>query len=192
LHLRAGGSEFETTALAQGYPMMIPFGGVSPTLRPDSFVAHGAVLIGDICAGEGTSFWYNVVVRGDVCPIRIGDRVNVQDLTMIHVSSGRFDTNIGDDVTIGHRAIVHGCTIASGCLIGMGAIISDGATIGAESLIGSGALVPPGATIPPRSLVVGMPGRVVRELRDDEVEGLYTSAHHYVALAKLHASIPKL
>ncbi len=162
------------------------FEGVEPTLADGTFVAPGAQLIGDLVAGEETSFWYNVVVRADVMPIRIGKRVNVQDLTMIHVSSGTFSTTIGDDVTIGHRAIVHGAVVESGCLIGMGATIMDGAVIGKESLVGAGALVTPGTVIPPRSLVLGSPAKVKRSLTDNEVEGLYDSAAHYVLTAQRH------
>lgn len=166
--------------------MQLPFESHEPALADDVFVAPGAVVIGDVTAGAGTSFWYNVVVRGDVCPIRFGARVNVQDLSMIHVTSDEAPCIVGDDVTIGHRAILHGCTVEQGCLIGMGAIVLDHAVIGAESLIGAGALVTPRTVIPPRSLVVGSPARVKRTLRDDEVANLYTSARHYVALAARH------
>jgi carbonic anhydrase/acetyltransferase-like protein (isoleucine patch superfamily) len=155
-------------------------------LADDTFVAPGAQLIGEIVAGPGTSFWYNVVVRADVMPIRIGARVNIQDLTMIHVSSGSFSTTIGDDVTIGHRAIVHGAIVEDGCLIGMGSVVMDGAVIGKESLVGAGALVTPGTVIPPRSLVLGSPAKVKRSLTDKEVQGLYDSATHYVVTAKRH------
>lgn len=166
--------------------MTLPFEGTSPRLADDVFIAPGAQIIGDVAAAEGASFWYNVVARGDVCPIRIGARTNVQDLTVIHVTSGRFSTDIGADVTIGHRAIIHGCRIEDGCLIGMGAIVMDGAVVGAESIVGAGAVVTPGTVIPPRSLVIGSPGRVRREVRDDEIPGLYDSALHYVTLAGRH------
>lgn len=166
--------------------MTLPFEGTTPRLADDVFVAPGALLIGDVTAGEGASFWYNVVVRGDVCPIRVGARTNVQDLSVIHVTSGKFSTDIGDDVTIGHRAIIHGCRIEEGCLIGMGAIVMDGAVVGASSIVGAGAVVTPGTVIPPRSLVMGSPARVRREVRDDEIPGLYASALHYVTLAERH------
>ena len=165
---------------------LFPFEGSAPQLAPGTFVAPGAQLIGDVVAGEGTSFWYNVVVRADVMPIRLGARVNVQDLSVIHVTSERFGTEIGDDVTIGHRAIVHGCVVESACLIGMGAILMDGAVIGTESIVGAGAIVTPGTVIPPRSLVIGGPGKVRRSLTDNEVAGLYDSAAHYVRTAQRH------
>lgn len=165
---------------------LLPFEDKTPELADGTFVAPGAQLIGDLVAGDGCSFWYNVVVRADVMPIRIGKRVNVQDLTMIHVSSGTFATTIGDDVTIGHRAIVHGAVVEAGCLIGMGAIVMDGAVVGAESIVGAGAIVTPGTVIPPRSLVLGSPGRVKRSLTDNEVKGLYDSAAHYVVTARRH------
>ena len=165
---------------------LFPFEGVSPQLAQGTFIAPGSQLIGDLRAGEGSSFWYNVVVRADVMPIRIGERVNVQDLSVVHVTSEKFGTEIGDDVTIGHRAIVHGCTIETGCLIGMGAIVMDGAVVGRESIIGAGAIVTPGTVVPPRSLVIGTPGKVRRSLTDNEVTGLYDSAAHYVRTAQRH------
>lgn len=165
---------------------VLPFEGKTPKLHHGTFVAPGAQLVGDLEAGEDSSFWYNVVVRADVMPIRIGARVNVQDLSVIHVTSETHATTIGDDVTIGHRAIVHGCTVEDGCLIGMGAIVMDGAIIGRESLVGAGAIVTPGTVIPPRSLVIGAPARVRRCLTDNEVAGLYDSAAHYVRTAERH------
>lgn len=165
---------------------LLPFEGKSPQLAPGTFVAPGAQLIGDLESGQGSSFWYNVVVRADVMPIRIGARVNVQDCTVIHVTSGVHATTIGDDVTIGHRAIVHGCTVEDGCLIGMGATVMDGAVIGKESLVGAGAVVTPGTVVPPRSLVLGAPAKVRRSLTDKEVAGLYDSAAHYVRTAERH------
>jgi carbonic anhydrase/acetyltransferase-like protein (isoleucine patch superfamily) len=166
--------------------LLLPFEGRLPQLAPATFVAPGAQLIGDLVAGAGASFWYNVVVRADVMPIRIGARVNVQDLSVIHVTSGTHATTIGDDVTIGHRAIVHGCTVEAACLIGMGAIVMDGAVVGSESIIGAGAIVTPGTVVPPRSLVIGTPGKVRRSLTDKEVAKLYDSAQHYVLTAQRH------
>jgi len=158
----------------------------SPRLGSNVFVAPGAQIIGDVVAGDDSSFWYNVVVRGDVCPIRIGQRVNIQDLTMIHVTSGEFPCTVEDDVTVGHKAILHGCTVRKGSLIGMGAILLDGAEVGEECLIGAGALIPPGKVIPPRSLVIGEPGKVRRSLTEEEVANLYKSARHYVETARRH------
>jgi carbonic anhydrase/acetyltransferase-like protein (isoleucine patch superfamily) len=166
---------------------LLPFGGQRPRLAERVFVAPGVIVLGDVEIGEDSSVWYNSVIRGDVMPIRIGARVNVQDLSVIHVTSGRASTTIGDDVTIGHRAIVHGCVVENACLIGMGAIVMDEAVVGTESLVGAGAVVTPGTQIPPRSLVIGSPARVKRSLTDDEVAALYDSALHYVLNARAHA-----
>ena len=168
--------------------MIVPFEGVTPTLAADVFVAPGAVVIGDVVIGEASSVWYTSVVRGDVMPIRIGARVNIQDGSVIHVSSRTSPTHIADDVTIGHRAIIHGCTIERGALIGMGAIILDDAVIGEGSLVGAGAIVTSGTIVPPGSLVLGAPARVKRPLTDDERTGLLASAAGYVHNAARHAA----
>lgn len=160
-----------------------------PELHPSVFVADGAVVIGDVQCGEDTSIWYNVVIRGDSGNVRIGKRVNVQDLSMIHMSEGLSDAEILDDVTIGHRVIIHGARIEERCLIGMGAIILDNAVVGADSIVGANALVTKNTVIPPRSLVLGSPAKVVRALSDAEVASLPASAAHYVEMAKSHATI---
>ena len=158
-----------------------------PKLGKKSWVAPDATLIGNLTTGEDVSIWFGCVIRADVHYIRIGDRTNIQDLTMIHVThykkpdmSDGHPTNIGSDVTIGHRVMLHGCTIEDGCLIGMNATILDGAVIGKESIVGAGALVTGGKRFPPRSLILGSPARVVRELSDEEVAELYASARRYV------------
>lgn len=165
-----------------------PFADKLPELHESVFVAPGAIVVGDVEIGEDSSIWYNTVVRGDVMSVRIGARVNVQDLSMVHVTSGRFPAVIEDDVTVGHRAIIHGCAVERGCLIGMGAIVMDGAVVGTESLVGAGALVTPGTQIPPRSLVLGSPAKVKRTLSDAEVADLYDSARHYVVNARNHVA----
>jgi carbonic anhydrase/acetyltransferase-like protein (isoleucine patch superfamily) len=142
--------------------------------------------MGDVVRGADASVWYNSVVRGDVHSIRIGARTNIQDLSLVHIDTGTAPTHIGDDVTVGHKAIIHGCTIEDRCLIGMGAIVLSGAHIEEECLVGAGALVPPGKRFPRRSLLMGSPARVVREVTDEEVEGFLESARHYAALAKRH------
>jgi len=158
-----------------------------PTIGKDTWVAPSADVIGDVACGVDCSIWFGCVVRGDVHYIRIGNRVNIQDLSMIHVThykkpdkSDGNPTIIGDDVTIGHRVMLHGCTIESACLIGMSATILDGAVIGKESIVGAGALVTKNKIFPPRSLIVGSPAKVIRELNDEEVKELYSSAHRYV------------
>ena len=168
--------------------MIVPFEGVTPTLAANVFVAPGAVIVGDVVIGDASSVWYTTVVRGDVMPIRIGARVNIQDGSVIHVTSRTSPTHIGDDVTIGHRAIIHGCTIERGALIGMGAIILDNAVIGEGSLVGAGAIVTSGTIVPPGSLVIGAPARVKRPLTDEERAGLLASAAGYVQNAARHAA----
>jgi len=148
-----------------------------------AYIAHNASILRDVTLGEDTSIWFNTVLRGDDAPIVLGDRVNVQDLCMIHPDPG-ITTVIGDDVTIGHSAIIHCKSIGKGTLIGMGAILMENAEIGEECLIAAGALVPPNCKIPNRSLFVGMPGKVKRELSDEEVQSNYSAAKHYVEKAK--------
>ncbi len=163
---------------------ILPYKGKKPELGTSTFIAPGAVVIGDLEIGKESSVWFNTVIRGDVNFIRIGDRTNIQDNSTVHVTSGGNPTIIGNDVTIGHNAIIHAATIHDACLVGMGAIILDGAVIGKESLIGAGSLVNKGMQIPPRSLVYGSPAKVIRTLSDDEVKGLYHSAEHYVEVAR--------
>jgi len=160
-----------------------PFRGVWPTLGDDVFIADTARVIGDVHLGSETSVWYGSVIRGDVFPIRIGARVNIQDLSVLHVTGGEHATTLGDDVTVGHRVILHGCTIHDRALIGMGAIIMDGVVVGEEALVGAGALVTPGTRIPPRTLVVGSPARPKRPLRDEELAEIRARAPHYAELA---------
>ena len=151
------------------------------------WIAPDATIIGNVEIGKDSSIWFGCVVRGDVHYIKIGERTNIQDLSMIHVThykkpdmSDGHPTIIGNDVTIGHRVMLHGCTIEDACLIGMNATILDGAVIGKESIVGAGALVTGGKKFPPRSLILGAPAKVVRELTDEEVAELYASAKRYV------------
>lgn len=167
-------------------PLIFPLHGVSPTLPESTFVAPGVVLAGDIEVGEDCSFWYHVVVRADVGKVRLGDRVNVQDHSMIHMTGGRSNTIIGDDVTIGHRAIVHGATIGNRVLIGMGAIILDDANIPDDCVVGAGALVTSGQTFEPGTMILGSPAKAVKKLDDNTRAMLIGSAYHYVEIAKLH------
>lgn len=162
---------------------LLPYGGKTPKLADGTLVTSGAQLIGDLVVGEQSSIWFNVVIRADVARIRIGARTNVQDNTTVHVSEG-VPCLIGDDVTIGHNAIVHACTVENLCLIGMGAIILDGAVIGEGSLVGAGALVTQGKKFPPRSLIIGSPAKAVRTLTDEELAGLRESAAHYITTAR--------
>ncbi len=168
-------------------PQLMDFEGTFPRCGPGAFVAPGAAVIGDVVLGEDASVWFNAVIRGDVFPIRIGDRTNIQDGAILHVTSGVHATTVGDDVTVGHGAIVHGCTIEDRCLIGMGSVILDGAHIGEGSLIAAGAVVPPGMQVPPGSVVMGSPGKIRRQTTDAEKAGFLMSAAHYVELARRHA-----
>jgi carbonic anhydrase/acetyltransferase-like protein (isoleucine patch superfamily) len=152
-------------------------------VHASAFVAPGAVVLGDVEIGERSSFWFGCVARGDVNAIRIGARTNIQDLTTIHVTSKTHPTVIGDEVTVGHRVVLHGCTVKDRCLIGIGAVVMDGAVVGPESVVGAGALVPPGMVVPPRTLVMGAPAKVKRELTVPEVEALAKSAENYVEYA---------
>ena len=162
------------------------FRGKTPSLGQRVFIAENAAVIGDVVLGDDVSIWYGTQVRGDVMPIRIGARTNIQDNTVIHVTSDFSGTDIGVDVTIGHNAIIHACTIEDFCLIGMGSIILDGARIGSGSLVGAGALVTPGTHIPPGSLVLGSPAKVKRPLTDKEREQIDYGAKHYVELARAY------
>ena len=170
--------------------MILNFKSYKPKLGLNTWVAPSADIIGDIECGEDCSFWFGTVIRGDVHYIKIGDRVSIQDLSMIHVTHHKGQeranngdgnpTIIGDDVTIGHRVMLHGCTIESACLIGMSATILDGAVIGEKSIVGANSLVTKNKKFPPRSLIMGAPAKVVRELTDEEVKELYASASRYV------------
>ncbi len=164
--------------------MILSYRGRTPELHESVFTAEGAQVIGDVTIGKDSSVWFNAVIRGDVNFIRIGERTNVQDNTVIHVTFEKFPTFVDSDVTIGHSAVVHGCTIESCCLIGMGAILLDDCRIGDHSLVAAGALVREGFVVPPKSLVAGMPAKVVRELDQDEIARLEESARHYVEYAR--------
>jgi carbonic anhydrase/acetyltransferase-like protein (isoleucine patch superfamily) len=165
---------------------ILPFEGALPELGEDVYIAEGARVIGNVELGDQASVWYNAVLRGDLEKITIGARTNVQDGTVIHIESGQYATNIGEGVTIGHKALVHACTIGDNCLIGMGSIILDGAVIEDNCLVAAGAVVTPGKTFPAGSLIMGTPAKVVRELSDEEIEGFRESAAHYVELARRH------
>lgn len=161
---------------------LVSYRGVEPTIHETVYVAPSATVIGDVEIGDASSLWYGVVVRGDVEPIHIGCRTNLQDMVVVHVTGGQRRAVIGDGVTVGHRAVIHGCTIHDDCLIGIGAIVLDGAEVGPESIVAAGALVPPGMRVPPRTLVRGVPARVARDISADDVESIRESAANYVSL----------
>ena len=147
------------------------------------FLADNATVCGDVTAGELCSFWFTAVVRGDVAPVVLGRRVNVQDGAVVHCDSG-VPNVIGDDVTIGHRAVVHGATVGSGSLIGMGSILLGRTRIGRECLVAAGAVVPPGLQVPDRMLVVGVPGKIARPVTDKDLAYMRWLTTHYVELAE--------
>jgi carbonic anhydrase/acetyltransferase-like protein (isoleucine patch superfamily) len=164
-----------------------PFGELVPRIDSEAWLAPGSVVIGDVEIGCQSSVWYGSVLRGDVHSIRIGARSNIQDQCMVHVTSGLFPTEIRDDVTVGHRAVVHGCSVGNAALVGIGAVVLDGARIGAGALVGAGAVVTPGSEVPAGTLVLGAPARVVRELGDDELAQHIAGAKAYVENARRHA-----
>ncbi len=161
--------------------MLRPYRGTLPRIDPTAFVDDSAQIIGDVEIGAESSVWMSTVVRGDVNWIRIGRRSNVQDGSVIHAMIRTHPTSVGDDVTIGHGALVHGCTIEDQCLVGMGAILLNGARIGTGSIVAAGTLIVEGMQVPPRSLVMGSPGRVKRALSDAEVADIQAYADRYVA-----------
>lgn len=155
----------------------------TPQLNEGVFIAPGAHIIGDVSIGEGSSIWFNTVVRGDVFSIVIGENSNIQDNSLIHVTGGKHATKIGNEVTAGHRVILHGCDISDRVLIGMGAIVMDGVHIGKDTIIGAGSLVTPGTKIPQGVLALGSPCRVLRDLKKEELLHLKESALNYRELA---------
>ena len=159
-----------------------PFGNSKPRVGERVFVAENATVIGDVVLGDDASVWFGAVIRGDVFHIRIGARTNIQDHCTLHVTTGTHAVNIAEEVTMGHGVIAHGCTIERGALIGMGSRVLDGAVVGEQALVGAGALVPEGMRVPPRTLVVGVPARVKRELTVDELARIEENWKHYVEL----------
>jgi carbonic anhydrase/acetyltransferase-like protein (isoleucine patch superfamily) len=157
-----------------------PYGGKQPRLGAGTFVAENATLIGDIEIGNDCSIWFGAVLRADVNVIRIGSRTNIQDNCTLHVTHEKWPTIIAEEVTMGHGVIAHGCTIRRGALIGMGSRILDGAVIGEQAIVGAGALVSEGMRVPPRTLVVGVPAKVKRELTEKEIAHLEQSWRNYV------------
>jgi carbonic anhydrase/acetyltransferase-like protein (isoleucine patch superfamily) len=172
-------------------PIMIrPFRGVHPQIHPTAFIEESARVIGDVHIGEHSSVWFNAVVRGDVFYIRIGNRTNIQDGTVIHVTNGTHATILEDEVTIGHNVTLHGCHVERGSLIGIGSIVMDGVRVGAHSLVAAGSLLSPGTQVPARSLVMGQPARVKRPLTDEEVEGLRIFWNNYVGYIRMYKDEP--
>ena len=171
--------------------MILPHKGINPVIPESCFIAPSADIIGDVVMGEDSSAWFQVVIRGDVNSIRIGSRTNIQDGAILHVTRDKMPMKgaplkIGDDVTIGHRVTLHGCTLKNRILVGMGATILDGAVIDDDSIVAAGALVTKDKVFPPRSLIQGAPAKAVRELSEDEISMLKASANNYVGDTKFY------
>lgn len=168
----------------QGSALILPYRNILPKIDPSAFVAPGASVIGDTVIGAESGIWFGCTIRGDVNIIRIGARTNIQDNSMIHVSSTLQGTFVGDDVTVGHMALLHACTIGNRAFIGMQACVMDGAVVEDEAMVAAGALVTPGKRIPSRQLWGGRPAKFMRDLSDEDIEGFLHSARHYAALAR--------
>jgi carbonic anhydrase/acetyltransferase-like protein (isoleucine patch superfamily) len=165
---------------------LFPFAGRMPDLAPSAWVAPTAAVIGDVTLGEGASIWYNSVLRGDVMPIRVGARSNIQDGTVVHVTRKLAATTIGEDVLVGHLCMIHGCELQDHAFVGLGAIVMDGCVVEGDGMVAAGALLTPGKVVRARELWAGRPARFVRALSDEEVARNRAGAAGYVELARLH------
>ena len=182
----------QITSFERSEIMRLSYRGVMPTIDETAFIAPNATIIGDVEIGAETGIWFGCVIRGDVHEIRIGSRTNIQDLTMVHVAKGKFGTYIGDDVTIGHSAIIHACTLEDRSFVGMGATVMDGCVIEQGGMLGANALLSPGKRIPAGELWAGVPARKVRDLTQEEIEFFKVSADRYADLAQEYVkSIPE-
>lgn len=164
--------------------MILTFDGKTPKISPNCYLAPDCIIVGDVTIGEESSIWFKAVIRGDINWIRIGNYTNIQDGCIVHVTGGTAPAEIGDYVTVGHGAILHGCTIESACLIGMGAVVLDKAVIGTGSLVAAGSLVKSGTIIPPNSMVAGNPGVIKRKISQDEKDYFVEWATHYREYSK--------
>jgi carbonic anhydrase/acetyltransferase-like protein (isoleucine patch superfamily) len=173
------------TIHAMPEPLILPIGGHAPQLHAESWVAPNAAVLGQVTLAANASVWYGVTLRAEVEPIQIGEGSNVQDGVTIHVDPS-FPATIGANVSVGHNAVLHGCTVEDDCLIGMGAVVLNGARIGRGSLVAAGAVVAQGVVVPPGSLVAGVPAKVRRDLSADEIAGNRTNAQLYVHLIEMH------
>ena len=169
--------------------MIKKFRGKSPVIPDSCYISESVDLIGDVTLGENVSLWFGTVVRGDMHFITIGNRSNIQDNSVIHVTTDTSPTRIGREVTVGHNAIIHGATIEDRCLIGMGAIIMDDTVVGEGSIVGAGAVVPPNMIIPPRSLVIGLPAKKVRQTTDKELEMIIKQAQYYIDFSQKYKNL---
>lgn len=164
---------------------IFPYRDYYPKIGDNVFLASGVKIIGNVEIGDNSSVWYNTVIRGDVHYIKVGEKTNIQDCSMLHVTNGKFSLNIGNKITIGHSVSLHGCTLQDLCLIGIGAIILDGAVVESNSLVAAGALVKQNYIVPAGKLVAGVPAKVIRDLTDEEIEDIEAGANRYVEYAKI-------
>ncbi len=171
--------------------MIRTFQGIKPTIADNAFIEETAVVIGDVVVGDDSSVWFNAVIRGDVHYIRIGSRTNIQDLCVVHVTHDTYPTILGDDVTVGHHVVLHGCTIKDRVLVGMGATIMDGALIREDCIVGARALVTERTTVPPKSLIVGSPAKVKRPVTNEELAWIRESAQNYVRYSRQYLAGPE-
>lgn len=169
-------------------PIILPFKGITPTIHPDAFIAPGAVIIGDVEIGKDSNIWFGCVLRGDVQSIRVGERTNIQDATVVHVTRVTGPTHIGSGITIGHQALIHACTLEDDCFVGMGATLMDGAIVQSGGMLAAGALLTPGKTVPKGELWAGNPAKHFRAMKQDEIDWIGGSAQHYVELSKHYIS----
>ena len=170
--------------------MIKKFRGKFPVIPDSCYISESVDLIGDVTLGENVSLWFGTVVRADMHFITIGNRSNIQDNSVVHVTTDISPTRIGSEVTVGHNAIIHGATIEDQCLIGMGSIIMDDAVVGEGSIVGAGAVVPPNMIIPPHSLVTGLPAKIVRQTSDEELEMIIERAQHYIDFSQKYKNQP--
>ncbi len=170
--------------------MKLTYNGKFPEVHESAYVAGNAVVVGDVVIGAGSSVWFNAVVRGDENYIKIGSRTNVQDSCILHVTHKTHPLFLGDDITIGHGAIVHGCRIKNVCLIGIGAVVLDGAVVGEQSIVAAGSVVKEGMIVPPRTLVAGVPAVVKRELTQEDIDYIMGLTNNYVEVTKVYLRLP--
>jgi len=168
--------------------VILPFNGKTPTIGAGVFIAPTAVIIGDVTIGDGSSIWYGTVLRGDMAPIRIGAQTNLQDLTMVHTDYGH-PAIVGDRVSVGHRAVVHGCRVEDEALVGIGAVVLNGAVVGRGSVVAAGSVVREGQEIPPGVLVAGIPAVIKRKIEAEAAELFRLPYQHYIALANAHRDL---
>ena len=170
--------------------MKLTYNGKVPEIHESAYVAGSAIVLGDVVIGAGSSVWFNAIVRGDENYIRIGARTNVQDNCVLHVTHKTHPLFLGDDITIGHGAVVHGCRIKNVCLIGIGAVVLDGAVVGEQSIVAAGSVVKEGMIVPPRTLVAGVPAVVKRELTREDIDYIMSLTNNYVEITKIYSSQP--